>query len=244
MKRTLLIGAVIILILGYVERGQIRDWYSQITKPAVPSPMPYHSATPRPQASSTPAPSAVNLDIPFVSQAPKGVWDHDHEEFCEEASALMAVSYIRGDRSVTNPDIAELKLQQIKAYEMGAFGYFEDTTAAETAQIIRDYFKLSAVRVVPNPTVAQIKAWIGQGKAVLVPAAGRLLQNPYFQAPGPLYHMIVIKGYTLDGRFITNDPGTRHGADYIYDTSTVMNAMHDWNGGDVLDGAKVVIVVG
>ena len=56
--------------------------------------------------------------------------------------------------------------------------------------------------------------------------------------------MLVIKGYTKDGRFITNDPGTRRGANYLYDPNIVLNAIHYWNGGDVKNGKKAVIVVG
>ena len=48
-----------------------------------------------------------------------------------------------------------------------------------------------------------------RGVPVLLPAAGRLLRNPYFSGQGPLYHMLVVKGYTRDGKIITDDPGTR-----------------------------------
>jgi hypothetical protein len=183
------------------------------------------------------------LTVPFVSQAPYKIWDHDHEEFCEEASSLMAVSYINGDSSVTDPAIAEQKLQEIKAWELKTFGYFEDTTAAETAKIITDKFGIKQVRLVSNPTVLAIKTALAQGKLVLVPSAGRMLPNPNFKSPGPLYHMIVLKGYTQDS-FITNDPGTRLGASFVYTIDAVMNAMHDWNNGDVANGQKIVIIVG
>ena len=56
--------------------------------------------------------------------------------------------------------------------------------------------------------------------------------------------MLIIKGYTKEGNFITNDPGTRRGADFIYSPGVLMNAIHDWNGGDVDNGKKVMIVVG
>jgi hypothetical protein len=250
-----LIGVVaLVVMVGYWQRSVVRDAWDALSKAPVPSAMPYPSGTPTPirtqppVQSMTPAPSAaptaINLDIPFVSQAPHKVWDTDHEEFCEEAATLMVASYIRTDRSVTDPDVAEAKLQQIKAYEMATFGYFEDTTAAETVRILREFFDIGSAQVMSNPTVEQIKSWIAAGKAVIVPSAGRELGNPNFKAPGPLYHMVVIKGFTASGQFITNDPGTRKGADYIYEQSVIMNAMHDWNGGDVSNGRKVVIVVG
>lgn len=186
----------------------------------------------------------MNLDIPFVSQAPHKVWDAEHEDFCEEAAALMAASYVNGDNTVTDIDVAEAALQKAKAWENATFGYFESTTAVQTAQMLREHFGMTAVSIQTNPTEKQIKAWVADGKAVVVPSAGRMLGNPNFKGEGPLYHMLVIKGYTADGTFITNDPGTRKGADYLYAPSVIMNAMHDWNNGDVPNGAKVVIIVG
>ncbi len=55
--------------------------------------------------------------------------------------------------------------------------------------------------------------------------------------------MLVIKGYTKDSMIITNDPGTRKGHNYLYDVSTLYNAVHDWNAVDIQSGAKVIIVV-
>ncbi len=55
--------------------------------------------------------------------------------------------------------------------------------------------------------------------------------------------MLVLRGYTKDGYVITNDPGTKRGAQYAYRWSVLLNAIHDWNGGDVENGEKVVIVV-
>ncbi len=57
--------------------------------------------------------------------------------------------------------------------------------------------------------------------------------------------MLVIKGYTADGKFITNDPGTRRGADFLYSAATLLNANHDWRADGKVDrGRKVVLIVG
>ena len=89
-----------------------------------------------------------------------------------------------------------------------------------------------------------MKKALSENKAILIPVAGRMLGNPYFQSPGPIYHMLVIKGYTKDGDFITNDPGTRNGENYIYSPEVIMNALHDWNSVDMNKGAKVIVIVG
>jgi hypothetical protein len=57
--------------------------------------------------------------------------------------------------------------------------------------------------------------------------------------------MLVIKGYTSAEKFITNDPGTRRGADFLYDENVIMEAMHDWRVDKNIDlGKKVIIIVG
>ena len=45
--------------------------------------------------------------------------------------------------------------------------------------------------------------------------------------------MRVIKGYKVDtDEFITNDPGTRNGANYKYDSETLLKALFDYPTGD------------
>ena len=189
-------------------------------------------------------PAEVNLAVPFAVQAPYGNWDDPYGEFCEEASVLMAMQYVNGEKTGT-PATLDAKLLAIKAFEDKRFGYYKDTNAAETAAIIKEFYKYNNVALVPNPTASDIKNSLADGKPVIIPVAGRMLGNPYFTAPGPIYHMLVIKGYTKDGKFITNDPGTRRGADFLYSEATIMNAIHDWPGSERIDqGKRVVIVVG
>ena len=230
---------------------------SDVINESIPSPQAYQSS-PTPTTVSIPKnspsqsilpttnyvlPSQINLAIPFTSQAPSKNWGLPYAEFCEEASSLMVASYING-WTIPSVEFAEQKMLEIKAFEEKRFGYYKDTTAEETAIILREFYNLNKVQVLYDPTVNDIKKAVADGKAVIVPAAGRLLSNPYFQSPGPIYHMLVIKGYTKEGNFITNDPGTRNGANFIYSPSVIMNAIHDWNGGDVESGRKVIIVVG
>jgi hypothetical protein len=223
----------------------------EIIKEPLPSPLVYKTTpTPKviPTQSKLPVVSPqlaieVNLDIPFTSQAPNQNWVLPYKEFCEEASVLMVMSYVNR-QLISTHDYASQKMLEIKAFEEKRFGYYQDTNAEETAIIMREFYNYSKIKIVYNPTIEDIKMALAEGRAVIMPAAGRMLGNPYFQVPGPLYHMIVIKGYTKTGNFITNDPGTRHGADFIYAPNVLMNANHDWNNGDVNNGRKVVIIVG
>lgn len=198
----------------------------------------------QPASQPTNIPVEVNLAVPFTPQAPHANWDAPYKEFCEEASVLMAMSYIRGE-TIPSPEVADQKLLAIKAFEDQAFGYYEDTTAEETARIIREFYDYQQVQIISDPTAVDIKRVVASGRLVIVPAAGQQLGNPYFQQPGPLYHMFVVKGYTNDGKFIVNDPGTRRGADFLYEESVIMNAIHDWRADRNIElGRKVILVVG
>ncbi len=197
-----------------------------------------------------PLPDEKNLAVPFTTQAPGANWDADHEEFCEEAAMLMVARYYQGQPFASAAD-AERGLQAVKTWEVKNLGFYFDTTAEENAQIIRGLYGLH-VELVTNPTVKQIQTAIAAGHPVIVPTAGRELGNPNFSGQGPIYHNLVIRGYTSDGKFITNDPGTRKGEQYVYSESVIMNAIHDWvpagdrtiaANGDVVNGKRVVLVV-
>lgn len=220
------------------------------------SPKPESESVPEPQPQPEPEPASdppvepvipvsFNLAVPFTSQAPHGNWGEPFKESCEEASLYMVHAYYQGvgDGSI-DPDTAEAELKKIAEFEKELFGYYEDTTAAQTGTLAEMFYGYGTFELIENPTVDQIKEQVAAGRPVIVPAAGRELGNPFFTAPGPIYHMLVIRGYTQDGRFITNDPGTKHGQAYLYTFDTIMNALHDWNGGnEIKEGKKVVLVV-
>lgn len=211
------------------------------TSQTVPATKPSTAAA-KPGAGSLPA--EINLAIPFTSQAPHGRWVIPFKEFCEEASILMATRYLQ-KKPIASPDEAAQAMIAIQAFEQKEFGYWEDTTAQEVATTLTKHFGITKVQVVANPSVDDIKRAVAAGKPVIVPAAGRLLGNPFYTPPGPLYHMLVIKGYTAKNQFITHDPGTRRGANFLYDPQVLMNAMHDWRpDGRIEQGRKVIIIVG
>ncbi|MCX6785161.1 MAG: C39 family peptidase [Candidatus Komeilibacteria bacterium] len=189
----------------------------------------------------TSLPDQINLNIPFASQAPFANWDLPYQETCEEAASLM-VHYYFAKKSFTGPGQINDELLKMIDWETKFFGDYKDTTAAQTAELLKKYFNYSTVQLITNPTIDQIKNYLKKGLPVLAPTYGKDLPNPNFRAGGPLYHMLVIKGYTPT-TFITNDPGTRKGADFQYLYQDLLNALHDWNNGDVVNGQKVVIII-
>jgi hypothetical protein len=210
--------------------------------PAVPeapanAPKPVPTFTPIPDD----IPQSMNLRIVFVPQAPFKVWDEVHEDTCEEAALVMLKSYLDGETTMT-PEEMDRRLLAMVDWQTAEFGDYKSTDAEKTADILSRHLGVANVRILPLNGANDIRREIAAGRPVVLPTAGKLLMNPNFKNGGPLYHMLVVKGYDASGRFVTNDPGTRLGADYVYDEAVLMDAAHDWNGGDVLNGQRVMIV--
>lgn len=187
--------------------------------------------------------AALLLPIPFTSQAPFGDWVEPYQNFCEEASIVMVAHYLRG--YPINTGIADLEMRIIKTYEDLVFKRNKDTSADEIAQTLRVLYGFRDVEVKEVMRPRDIADELGRGRAVIVPVAGRMLGNPYFTPPGPLYHTVVIKGYDAERKeFIINDPGTRRGEGMRYREEILFEALHDWNRGDVLRGKKVMVSAG
>jgi hypothetical protein len=267
MRRIALIVSLLSLAVAgtaFAFRAAIKEAVASRLKPTLPVAVPYlpppaetatttpAEPTPAPAPAPTPAPApkppastsgqGVNLAVPFTSQAPKADWSLPYQEACEEASMIMVNAYYKGTGAFT-PDEADRQILALVAWEKDTFGFYEDTTADEVARIGREYYGYKNTSAVAIRSIDDVKKQVALGVPVILPAAGRLLHNPYFSGQGPLYHMLVVKGYTKDGKIITDDPGTRRGADYLYDPAVLWNAVHDWNGGDVEHGRKVMVVV-
>ncbi len=200
-----------------------------------------------PRSAVAAVPTELELAVAFAPQAPFGRWDGLHQEACEEASMIIVSRYFSGQS--LNHSIMEEEIQKLIAWE-AAQDYRVDLTATEAVAVLADYFGLSA-RVEPEATIDRIKYELSLGNLIIVPAAGRELGNPYFQTPGPIYHMLVIKGYN-QREFITNDVGTKRGDGFRYPYDRLIAAIHDWDhrlaedgmtDEEIAQGARVLIVV-
>lgn len=238
----LAIGGV--FLSAYERRGVVLAPLS--LPPSLPEPQPF---SPGEETASTEPltpqeiPEKLLLQVPFTAQAPTGNWDELHNEACEETSAIMAAAYFSGDtRKVLPAPEVEKQLATLTDWQEKRFGYSLDTTAAETAEMIREVYRLNA-DIVTDYTSEDLREALAAGKVIIVPINGRLLGNPYFRQPGPIYHMIVIRGYTKT-ELITNDPGTRNGENYRYSFATIKNAAADWNHDtDTIDTIKPLMIV-
>lgn len=174
-----------------------------------------------------PIKTEVNYNAPFTSQAPFGVWDVKHEDYCEEASIVMAARFFAG-KGFTGPEDADQEMVKLDNWQMQNFGFFESTTAEETAQMANANYPDLKFEV-KNFSIDAMKRELSAGNLVILPLAGREIGNPHFTSPGPIYHMLLVKGYLADGRIITHEPGTRHGENYIYSSNILANAVADYD---------------
>lgn len=185
----------------------------------------------------------ISFKVPFTSQAPFGVWDADHEDFCEEASVVMAGFYKSG--KTLDSQTADNEMQKLKQWQVANIGEWKSTNAQDSLKIASANYGIKG-NVIYDFTIKDLKKALSDGHLVLLPAAGRKLGNPYFKQPGPVYHMLVVRGY--DSQYIyTNDPGTRHGENYKYYPEIILNAAADWPGSEqaILDAKtrRAMIVI-
>jgi len=193
-------------------------------------------------------PDLINLDVPFTSQAPYKIWDELHDNACEEASIIMVYYYLTG-KELTR-EIAEKEILNMVDWQIKNWGGHFDLNAEQMIQLFENYFNsnLFTASISYDFTTEDVKKELVAGNPIIIPAAGRLLGNPYFTSPGPEYHALVIKGYDdKNSEFITNDPGTRRGANFRYNYQVLENAIHDFNNAfnnaDIVNGIKAMIVI-
>lgn len=187
-------------------------------------------------------PEAVNLAVPFLSQAPKKDWGMPYQEACEEASLLMVDAFYRGKTTIGVEEGDRAILALVAWEESQTPSFPADLTIAQASEIAHAYFSEPVNSPKSVVGADDLKRVLASGHPIILPADGKALKNPNFHNGGPVYHMLVLKGYTADGFWITNDPGTRLGADYLYSQDVLLNAIHDWNGGAVPTGQKMVLM--
>ena len=184
--------------------------------------------------------------VPFTSQAPTGDWSQSaFQDGCEEASTLM-VWMAREGKRLTREEV-KAKLLDMAAFQTKLIGHGVDTDAADTHEyLLKQYFDLAETQVVYDFDLAELKEVV-MTHLVIVPTNGQALGNPNFTAPGPLQHMLVIKGYDMATQeFITNDPGTRKGEGYRYPEQVLYDAIREYPTGKhlpIISQRKAMLVV-
>lgn len=172
-------------------------------------------------------------DVPFISQAPTGNWKElIFQNACEEAALLMADKWVNGGVFGASKQ-SEMEIRKITDAEKKYFPKDSYDLSVEGILLLaQKYFPKMQIASMKNVRVDDIKNALFEGNIVIIPANGQKLRNPNFISPGPLYHTLLIRGYDpATDEFITNDPGTRKGNGYRYDSDILFDAMQDYETG-------------
>jgi len=189
-------------------------------------------------------PKKFKLEVPFTSQAPgmKAPWPEDFNNACEEVAIIIVDAYIKG-RELTPSFVKSETLRMLDFQEEKYGERNKDLEAEEVARLAEDFYDYKNVKFSYDISLEDIRREIFAGNPVILPAAGRKLSNPHYSGEGPRYHMLVAIGWNDEkGEIITNDPGTKYGESYSYKYNVLLNALHEWNGGDVENGRSAIII--
>ena len=247
MKKTSLI--YILLLIGVFSLPVIVIYYFSLVQNQSADAETF-AQIPAQIAQPTPKPivqlnQSVLHNVPFTSQAPFAEWDNDIFQYaCEEASLLMAMRWIE-EKPLTVEE-ARTEILAMAEFQQNRTGNFHDTSAADTAQLMRDYFDYQNVEVQYDINTDDIKAELFEGNLVIVPVNGQIVKNPFYTSPPPA-HMFVIVGYDNETKeFIVNDPGTRHGQSFRYSESILNAGLQDYPTGrnePITQVNKVMIII-
>ena len=166
---------------------------------------------------------SINLPVPFAMQAPFSNWEMPYQEMCEEAALILASKYFKNEP--LSKQIMDDNLTIVRDWAVENLTGFTDSTTEEIKAMGEAALGLD-IEINDVVTVKNIKNQLNKGYLVLAPTAGRELHNPFFKQPGPLYHILVIRGYD-ENSFIVNDVGIGKGEAFKYKYQIVIDAIHD-----------------
>ena len=182
--------------------------------------------------------------MPYVSEAPDGIWAGPWKNACEEAVIAMAEYFYEGRTEVS---IAEDKifLKKLFDFQDRVYGSNANSDSVRNLRIISENTNFEGV-IKENPNLDDIKKEILAGRPVLAMHRGFDLQNKNipFLATGSSYHTTIVIGFDDEKKhFITNDPGDEiDGKGYEYDYDIFMNSLHDYNFKTSLADGKPVVI--
>ena len=139
----------------------------------------------------------IEHQVPFTPQAPLGEWSDPRQQYgCEEAIAVMAMHWVRGESNSLPLVGAREEILAITEFQQENYGMFEDTSVSDTeTRIFRDYYGYLNTEVRTGISVEDIKEELYRGNVIFVPINGRTIQNLYYTPPGPLRHTNMVIGY-------------------------------------------------
>ena len=174
----------------------------------------------------------VNLEVPFISEAPEKIWSGPWLNACEEASIAMVDNFYIGKNKVTPKDAAIL-MNKLFAWQNKIYKSNANSNATRTVEMVLKNNLSFKTRIVRDPTLDQIKNELRANRPVISLHYGLDLKNPdlVFRRGGSAYHMLVIKGFDENTQeFIVQDNGShKNGIDFRYKYDILMSSLCDYN---------------
>ncbi|TSC56103.1 MAG: Uncharacterized protein G01um101418_470 [Parcubacteria group bacterium Gr01-1014_18] len=185
-----------------------------------------------PSAETSPAKKMILHSVPFAVQAPFGLWSEPvFQSGCEEASIMMAMAWASGKGKIT-PEESQRDIWNMSEFEKKNYGFYLDSSTQDTVMWAKAYFDYQEIYWMGGVSIQDIIDELYKGNLVATALNGQILDNPYYNPPGPLEHMLVIIGYDPErDEFITNDPGTKRGANFRYQSDVLFRAIQDYPSG-------------
>ena len=174
----------------------------------------------------------VNLEVPFISEAPEKIWSGAWINACEEASVAMVDNFYIGKNKVTPKEAAGL-MNKLFAWQNKIYKSNANSNATRTVEMVLKNNLSYKTQIVRSPTMEEIKNELRAGRPVISLHYGFDLKNPdlIFRRGGSAYHMIVIKGFDENTQeFIVQDNGShKNGIDFRYKYDILMSSLRDYN---------------
>jgi hypothetical protein len=236
MRKSAIISLIVIAILGAISAGgylayKLTKYQKEAAPAAVEITKIQQKATQQAtqetgtQQPSVNLPEELNLKMTFYPQAPFGDWSLPWQEACEEASILLVANEYLGKNWTL--DQFNTEILNMVDWEKINLGDYLDSNVKEMVRILTDYLGLKAI-VYDDPTYEDVQKVLARGHFIIMPFDGKKIGNPFYKNGGPVYHVMVIKGYKPGEKIITSDVGTSRGENYVYAWKTLQNAMHDY----------------
>ena len=175
------------------------------------------------------------LNVKFYSQFPLDIatwkkYDEPYQNFCEEASLLNWYYYLvwkEPNLKEYNKDL--LKIKEIE--DLILDNWYKHSSIQDTLQVLIAFQENNQKvfwEIIKNPTIEDIKENISKWNLVIAPLYWKWLTNPYFKNWGPIYHNLLIKGYT-EQNFIVNEVWVSKWDSFRYKQEEIMKNIHNFD---------------
>jgi len=179
-------------------------------------------------------PIKKEIDVKFYSQFPLDIatwikYDEPYQNFCEEASLLNWYYHLiwkEPSLKEYNNDLLELKEIEDLIFDW----WYKHTSIQDTLKLLIAFQEEQEIfwEIVKNPSIQIIKEHLTKWNLIITPLYWKWLSNNLFIGWWPIYHNLIIKGYT-EQNFITNEVWVSKWDWFMYKQSELMENIYNYD---------------